>query len=325
MSRGGALVESENVTRNTQSALVRWHHGGQRKVGLLAGWGRYPLVVAEALARQGYKTHCLGVKGHADPALAGLCVDFQWFGLARLGRAVRYFRRHGVEQATMAGKIHKFVLFHPWVWFLHPPDWRAVRRFYQHFATNRKDRKDDTLLLGVIQEFALAGITVAPATDFVPELLVKFGQLTCRGPSAAQRKDIEFGWNLAKELGRFDVGQSVAVKGRAALAVEAIEGTDECIMRAGSLCRAGGFTVVKVAKPEQDMRFDVPTIGLGTLETMVAAGASCLAVEAGRTIIIDQRDVIRYADQHQLAVVALAGEASCSASEARPPASGAGS
>ena len=134
------------------------------------------------------------------------------------------------------------------------------------------------------------GIRFAPPTDYAPELLVKAGQLTRRGPTAWQQKDIEFGWQMAKEMGRLDIGQSVAVKDQAVLAVEAVEGTDECIRRAGALCRAGGFTVVKVAKPQQDMRFDVPTIGLGTLETMHAAGGKVLAVEAGRTIFLDQDD-----------------------------------
>jgi hypothetical protein len=134
---------------------------------------------------------------------------------------------------------------------------------------------------------------------------VKQGQLTRRGPSAAQQKDIEFGWTLAKEMGRLDIGQSVAIKDRTALAVEAIEGTDECIRRAGQLCSAGGFTIVKVAKPQQDMRFDVPTIGVGTLETMVQSGAALLAVEAGRTILVDEPQFIEFADENRLIVVAL--------------------
>ena len=135
------------------------------------------------------------------------------------------------------------------------------------------------------------------------------GQLTRRGPTAWQQKDIEFGWKIAKEMGRLDIGQSVAVKDQAVLAVEAVEGTDECIRRAGTLCRAGGFTVVKVAKPQQDMRFDVPTIGLGTLETLHAAGGKVLAVEAGRTIFLDQAAVIEYADRQGLVIVALADAA----------------
>lgn len=280
-----------------------------RRVGLLAGWGRYPVVVAEELARQGFETCCLGVRGHTAASeaeqLAASCAQFDWVGLARLGSAIRYYRKLGVTRATMAGKIHKINLFEPWAIVRLWPDWRTVRRFYKHFCLARKDRRDDTLLHAVIDEFELDGIRFAPATDFVPELLVKYGQLTRRGPTAAQRKDIEFGWTLAKELGRLDVGQSVAVKGAAALAVEAIEGTDQCIQRAGSLCRAGGFTVVKVAKPQQDMRFDVPTIGLGTLRTLVATGGKCLAIEAGRTILIDEAEFIRFADQHGIAVVAL--------------------
>jgi DUF1009 family protein len=275
-------------------------------IGLLAGWGRYPIVVAEALRRQGCRTYCMGVKGHADPALAGVCDEFKWFGLGKLGTAVRFFQRRGVRQATMAGKIHKFRLFEPWSWVRHFPDLRTTRRFCKHFLFNRGDRRDDTLLSAVVDEFADNGIEMVPATDFAPELLVRTGQLTKRGPTPAQRLDIEFGWRLAKELGRLDVGQSVAVKGSTALAVEAVEGTDGCIRRAGELCRSGGFTVVKVAKPQQDMRFDVPTIGLGTLESMVAAGAACLAVEAGRTIVVDQAEVVRFAERHKLAIVALA-------------------
>jgi DUF1009 family protein len=278
---------------------------GRPRIGLLAGWGRYPIVLAQALRRQGYELYGLGVIGHTDPALAGLCDHYDTVGLARLGAAIRYFRRHGVRRVTMAGKIHKVRFFEPGVWFRNLPDWRAVRRFFPHFILSRKDRKDDTLLTAVIDEFALDGIHFEPATDFAPELLVKPGQLTHRKPTGAQWRDIEFGWTLAKEMGRLDVGQSVAIRGRAAIAVEAIEGTDECIRRAGALCRGGDFTLVKVAKPMQDMRFDVPTIGLGTLESLVAAGGRVLAVEAGRTILIDEAMVIEYANRHGVAIVAL--------------------
>ena len=139
----------------------------------------------------------------------------------------------------------------------------------------------------------------------MPGLLVRKACLTARQPSSAEEKDIAFGWNLAKEMGRLDVGQSVAVKERAPLAIEAIEGTDECIRRAGTLCKAGGFTVVKVAKPQQDMRFDVPTIGRGTLHTMLQAGAAVLVVEAYRTILLDRQKTIDFANRNKLAIVAL--------------------
>ncbi len=148
-------------------------------------------------------------------------------------------------------------------------------------------------------------MTFASALDFCPELLVKKGILTRRRPTLAEQKDIAFGWMLAKEMGRLDVGQSVAVKECAALAVEAIEGTDRCIERAGQFCRAGGWTLVKVAKPQQDMRFDVPTVGVTTIEKLHAAGARVLAIEAGRTILLDQDQVVALADRYGLAIVAL--------------------
>jgi DUF1009 family protein len=271
----------------------------------LAGWGRFPVLVAEALRRQDYQIYCLGVAGHADPRLGALCDDFRWTGLAKFGHAIRYFKRHGVTDATMAGKIHKVLLFQPWRWIKHLPDLRTVRMFVPHFLTRRKDCKDDTLLGAIVSEFAGEGIRFGPATDYAPELLVGEGQLTRRSPSAAQWTDIRFGWDLAKEMGRLDVGQSVAVKDQAVLAVEAVEGTDECIRRAGALCRLGGFTVVKVAKPQQDMRFDVPTIGRRTIETLVAARGSVLAVEAGRTILLDGPEVIDLADRQGVAIVAV--------------------
>ena len=283
-----------------------------RRVGIMAGWGRLPLTVAESLRRQGCEVYCLGTIGHADPALAGICHDFRWIGLARFGGALRYFRRHDVTEVTMIGKIFKVRLFERWRWLRNVPDLRTIRMFLPHFFTRKRDCRDDSLLGTVVEEFASEGIRFMSFTDCAPELLVQEGQLTRLGPTAWQRKDLEFGWRMAKEMGRLDVGQSVAVKDQAVLAVEAVEGTDECIRRAGALCKAGGFTVVKVAKPQQDMRFDVPTIGLGTLETLHTAGGKVLAVEAGRTIVLDQEAVIDYADRNGLVIVARGdAEAEC--------------
>ncbi|MCC7084237.1 MAG: UDP-2,3-diacylglucosamine diphosphatase LpxI [Pirellulales bacterium] len=275
------------------------------KFGLVAGWGRFPIVIAEALKAQGCRTYCVALIDHADPVLEQVCDDVQWTGVAKLGKAIGYLARNGVRQATLAGKVFKVRLFQRRAWLKHLPDWRCIRTFWPHFVATKKDRKDDTLLQAIVEAFAEDGITLCPATDYAPELLVKFGQLTKQGPSPAQRKDIEFGWQLAKEMGRLDIGQSVVVKDRACLAVEAIEGTDECITRAGQLCPSGGFTVVKVAKPQQDMRFDVPTIGMKTLETMVAAGARMLVVETGKTILVDQPQFIEFANRQKLIVVSL--------------------
>jgi UDP-2,3-diacylglucosamine hydrolase len=282
----------------------------QKSVGLVAGWGRYPIVVAEALRRQGYRIYCVALKDHADAALEKICYDVQWTGLAKIGHAIRYLKRNGVEEAVLAGKVFKLRLFQPRGWIKLVPDWRTVRIFWSHFVGTKHDRRDDTLLMAIVQAFGDDGVTIRPATDYAPELLVKFGQLTRLGPTRAQQKDIEFGWRLAKEIGRLDIGQSVIVKDRACLAVEAIEGTDECIRRAGQLCAGGGFTVVKLAKPQQDMRFDVPTVGLWTLETMKAAGAKMLAVEAGKTILVDEPAFLDFANRNQLIVVSLDAAAS---------------
>jgi DUF1009 family protein len=280
------------------------------KIGLVAGWGRFPIIVAETLKRQGYRVYCLGIKDHADPRLRELCDDYAEVGVARLGAQIKYFRRSGVTRATMAGKLHKVKMFRRMYWLKHLPDWRCLRTFYPHFITRTRDRSDDTILSTVVQAYAEDGISFAPATDFAPELLVPEGVLAGR-LSEAQRQDVDFGWKLAKEIGRLDIGQTVVVKGRAVLAVEAVEGTDECIRRAGRLCPAGGFTIVKVAKPQQDMRFDVPTFGAQTLETMIQAGGRVLAVEAHRTILLDQPQVETLARRHGITIVAV-----------RPPSAG---
>lgn len=275
-----------------------------KPIGVLAGWGEYPIVVARALREQGARVIGLGVKDHVDPYFADLCTHFKQIGVAKLGAAVRFYQKHNVTHATMAGKIHKTLLFKRFYILKHLPDLLFVKTFYPHFITLSRDRKDDTMLGTIVDAFAQHGIHFAPATDFAPELLVKHGLIAGRPLSHSQKKDVEFGWHLASEMGRLDIGQTVCVKGRAVLAVEAVEGTDQCIARAGQLCPAGGFTVVKIAKPQQDMRFDVPTVGMGTLEQMHDAGARVLAVEADKTIIIDQEAIQRTANHYGITIVA---------------------
>jgi hypothetical protein len=274
-------------------------------IGLIAGWGRFPLLVAEALRQRDYLVACLGIGGHADRALADICHHFHCTGLARMGAHIRFFRRHGVRVATMAGKIHKILLFRRGYLCRHLPDLKCIRTFFPHFIRQSKDRSDDSLLASAVRGYVRSGIEIKPATDLVPELLVKYGQLSGNRLNSHQRKDVEYGWRLAKHLGWLDVGQTIVIKSRAVLAVEAIEGTDQCIRRAGQLCPSGGFTVVKVAKPQQDMRFDVPTIGVGTVETMHESGANLLAIEADKTIIIDQPAVVRLASQCGISIVAI--------------------
>lgn len=271
-------------------------------VGLLACAGRFPIMFAEKARECGIPVVCVAAAGLADPSLKELCTEFTWLRRMSMGFLIRTFRRHGVRRWTMAGKFEKRMLFRPWRWLHLVPDWRLLRFW---FFRRRKANNDDALLLGLIDEFRRVGLECVSALDLCPELLVREGILTKRKPSAAELRDIQFGWHLAREMGRLDVGQSVMIRERAVLAVEAIEGTDRAIARAGELSSRTGFVVVKVAKPEQDKRFDVPTVGTQTIETMRIAGATALAIEAGRTILLDERATIALADKYGIAITSL--------------------
>ena len=227
---------------------------GKAGFGLIAGAGRFPIVYAENARKAGIPVACVGVAGMADPVLKEICTSFVWLRRMAIGSIIRNFQKAGVEQWTMAGKFHKQVLYQPWRWLFLLPDWRSVRFWYMR---RRSDKRDDSLLLGLIEEFRSEGLECRSALELCPELLVKAGTLTRREPTSSEWADIEFGWMMAREMGRLDIGQSVMIRERTVIAVEAIEGTDEAIRRAGLLVRKG-FVVVKVAKPQQDMRFRCP-------------------------------------------------------------------
>lgn len=294
-------LSTQNRTISRRRAVL----DPDRTIGLLAGSGRFPILFAEAARRQNFQVACVGIKYEFPEELRELCTTFHTVGISKLGGMIRTFKRQGVKQIVMAGKVTKSVMYTPWRFVQLWPDYRMMHMWY---VSCRADKRDDSILLAVIAEFERDGMSFASALDYAPELLVKEGLLTRRPPSPAERKDIEFGWKLAKEMGRLDVGQSVAVKERAALAIEAIEGTDRCIERAGQLCRAGGWTLVKVAKPQQDMRFDVPTVGTSTIENLHKARARVLAIEAGKTIVVDQPEVVALADRYGLTIIALPNE-----------------
>ena len=272
------------------------------KLGLLAGGGDFPIRFTRSAQASGHSVFGLGVTGMASEALGDVCDDFRFAPLARIGKAIRLFKRAGVERIVMAGKIEKTVIFHPFRWVRHMPDWRTIHMWFRYASHNKKD---DTLLLAVIREFARDNLYFDSALNYCPELLVKHGFLTRKRPTSPQWKDIQFGWELAREMGRLDVGQTVVVNDTAVLAIEAIEGTDQCIRRAGNLCRRGGFTVVKVAKPQQDMRFDVPTVGVETIKSMYESGGRVLAIESGMTILLQPDEVTQLADKFGISVVAV--------------------
>jgi UDP-2,3-diacylglucosamine hydrolase len=280
------------------------HPHPRERIGLLAGWGRFPIVFAEEARQQGYSVYCSAIAGMADDGMSRYCDKVQYTPLARLGSAIRFFRKHRVDRVVMAGKVNKQVLFDPWRLFRLLPDMRTLHMWYRYATT----KADDSLLLAVIREFERDGIHFESALTFCPELLVKHGFLTKRQPTASQWKDIRFGWDLAKEMGRLDIGQTVIVQDTAVIAVEAIEGTDQCIRRAGTLCKRGNLVVIKVAKPRQDMRFDVPTVGVQTLHTMQEAGARVLAIESGMTILLDEPEVLALAERLGIAIVSLKSE-----------------
>lgn len=271
-------------------------------VGLLAAGGRFPVVFAEKAKAVGQPVVCVALKGIADPALAGLCERFHWLRRLALGQVIRHFRQAGVTRFAVAGKLYKATLLRPRMWLRMLPDWRFVRLWW---FRRRADNQDDTLMLALLDEFRTEGLDCVSALDLCPELLVRDGVLSRRPPTEKEARDARFGWRLARKMGELDVGQSVMIRDRAVLAVEAIEGTDACIRRAGELCGRAGFVVVKVAKPNQDMRFDVPTVGPLTIESMRAAGATALAIEAGKTIVLDEPDTLALADRYRIAVFAL--------------------
>ena len=275
-------------------------------LGLVAGWGRFPIELAQHARARGRDIVVAAIKEHADDELKSLARELRYFGVAKLGAQLKFFERHGVREVLLAGKLFKDrILFHGWGWVGHLPDLTCLATVYDSFISGRADQRDDTLLGAVVRAFSQRGMTVIPSCNVAPELMAEEGVLTRRRPNNRESGDIAFGWKIARDMGRLDVGQSVTVRDRAVLGVEAIEGTDSLIARTAGLCPRGGFTLVKVAKPQQDMRFDVPTIGLRTVEQLHRAGGSAIAIEAGKTIFVDREQTIRRANQLGLTLVSL--------------------
>ena len=288
-----------------------------QRVGMLAGWGSFPVEVAQQLRDQGKELYVVAFKGHADSRLEQLATSVRWSGVLKFGTHLRYFQRAGVQQVIMAGKLFKDrILYQGWGWLGHFPDWTCVRVLAPSFLTRTRDGRDDTILTAVSNAYLQRGITVLPITDVAPQLLCDAGCLTRRRPSSSQLSDVLFGWNVARCMGGLDVGQCITVRDQLVLGVEAIEGTDGLIERTGRLCPRGGFALVKVAKPLQDMRFDVPTIGLRTVQQMARAGGKVIAIEADKTILVDRQATLEFANAHGLVIIALNDAANCRASSA---------
>ncbi|MFN7733252.1 MAG: LpxI family protein [Pirellula sp.] len=274
-------------------------------VGIVAGWGEYPHRVAAALRKAGSKVIIAAVRDHASESLANECDAIRWFGVCKLGAMQRYFLAHGATHVCLAGKLFKHrILYHGWGWVQHLPDAECIRTMATPFLNRSSSTTDDTLLGAVVQSFERRRLHVVPGTDYAMDLLAECGPIGGVRPSRAMEADMRFGWEIAKTMGGLDIGQSITVKNRSVVAVEAIEGTDACIDRTGELCPMGGWTLIKVAKPLQDMRFDVPTIGPQTIERMAQAGGRGLAIEAHRTIVLDRPRTLALANRHRISIVA---------------------
>jgi hypothetical protein len=265
------------------------------KYGLIAGNGRFPLLVLEEARRRGVDIVVAAIKEETIPEIEQLSSKVEWMSVGQLGRLITFFKREQVTHALMAGQVKHHQIFR----LNALPDLRMVRMLARLSTKNT-----DSLIGGVASELEREGITLVDSTVFLNHLLAPAGVLTRRSPTREERADIEYGLSVAVEIARLDLGQTIAVKDQAVVAVEAMEGTDAVITRAGEITRGRGFVVVKVAKPDQDLRFDVPVIGVPTIEVMVEARATAIHVTAGKTLLLDKDELISVADQHRIAIVA---------------------
>src|SRR5450631_1172206 len=278
------------------------------KLGLIAGNGRFPFLLLDAARAQGLDVVVAAIREETDAemdqrAAADEGVTVHWLSLGELSRLIETFQKEGVQKAVMAGQVK-----HKQIFSSIRPDWRLAK-----LLLNLRSRNTDMLLGAVAKVLGDEGIELLSSTQFLEPLLAQEGVLTRRAPDQDECKNIEYGLGVASAVAGFDIGQTVVVAAQACVAVEAMEGTDATIERAGRLMQSldeeastleRRLTVVKVAKPKQDMRFDVPVVGVATVEAMAGAGATCLAVEAGRTLLFDAAAIVAAADQAGIAVVA---------------------
>ena len=264
------------------------------KLGLIAGNGRFPFLVIEGAHRAGAEVVVAAIREETDPAIEKIADRLTWVGIGQLGKMLRFFKSEGVEQAIMAGQVKHVQIFSNAI-----PDLRMLKMLLR-----LPRRNTDALIGAVAGELTSEGIELIDSTHFLKDQLPAMGTLSRRSPDDRERSDIEYGLEVAKEIARLDLGQTIVVRDRACVAIEAMEGTDAVIRRAGDLV-PGRLTVVKIAKPDQDMRFDVPVVGIPTIKSMIASGATCLCLTAGKTLMFDRAEMIALADKNKIAITAV--------------------
>jgi DUF1009 family protein len=276
------------------------------RYGLIAGNGQFPFMVAEGARRAGASLAVAAIREETDPRLEQEVESLTWVGIGQLGKMIRFFKNEGVEKALMAGQVKHVQIFSRAI-----PDARMLK-----VLLKLPRRNTDSLIGAIAAELASEGIQLIDSTFFLQDYLPNAGTLTRRKPSAAERADVEYGLEIARQMAGIDLGQTIVVRSKACVAIEAMEGTDATIRRAGSLLRdgeaehrvslsKGSLTVLKLAKPAQDMRFDVQVTGVPTNETMVDAGATCLCISAGKTLLFERDRMIALADKNKIAIVAV--------------------
>ena len=262
------------------------------KFGLIAGNGQFPFLVVDGARKQGASLAVAAIKEETDKRIDEVADDVQWIGIGQLGKMISFFKREGVKKAMMAGQVKHVQLFSGAL-----PDVRMMKMLW-----NLAKRNTDALIGGVADELSKEGIELVDSTFLIPEQLAQKGVLTKRGPDKIEKENIDYGLKIASEIARLDLGQTIVVRANACVAIEAMEGTDATIKRAGELAN-GKLTVVKIAKPDQDMRFDVPVVGLPTIETMICAGATCLSITAGKTLMFDREAMLARANEAKICVI----------------------
>ena len=283
------------VTREISSSTLPLPSPGAW-IGLIAGNGRFPIIFAENARKLGFRVSAVAHHGETAPELEQVVDRMHWVRIGQFGKVIQAFKCDGVEQAVMLGGIKKTHLFSDV-----RPDFRAMA-----FFAKLKSWKDDHILRAMADDLKDEGITIRESTFGLSNLVVPEGTLTRRRPSKKEQEDVSYGWNIAKEIGRMDIGQCVVVKDRVIVAVEAVEGTDETIRRGGRLARSGAV-VVKCCKPQQDLRFDLPAVGPQTIDVMDEAKASVLALEAHKTIMLDREEMLEKACQAGIAIIGVPG------------------
>lgn len=265
------------------------------KFGLIAGNGRFPFLVLEGARAEGVAMAVAAIKEEADPAIEPLAASLEWLSVGHLNKLIKFFKREGVTHVIMAGQVKHVQIFK----LNALPDLRMAR-----MLARLKRRNTDALIGAVASELESEGLRLIDSTTFLQPLLARQGVLSKRAPTKYELEDIEYGAHIANELGRLDLGQTIVVKNQAVVAIEAMEGTDATIRRASELVRGRSLTVIKVAKPNQDMRFDVPVIGTQTIETLSECKVTAMSITADKTLIFDREDVLSAASRAKIALIA---------------------